>query len=385
MILQTEIVEQAVDGERRERFVKEVIAARDGTYPIGMVRKRLAAAEKPEPAAVTPAAGLQAGARRGSSSPPPAAAPCRAAVLLIHGFGQNRYTWHTSRRSFANFLAAEGFDVFNLDLRGRGRSRRFGALHDTIIDDYIREDVPAAIRTVLRVSGQRQVFLVGHSMGGIISYAVAGSTMRDEVAGVVSFGSPYRFGLGSRFLAVVGPLLYAARLTGIFDRNPPLPIRKLGRHMVKRRWLWDNPLIPIPMRPWTPRSMEPEILAENLSAAFEHTRIAIALGLVGLGSESALKSHDGLNDYGLAFELADKPLLVIAGTRDALAPPASVRPVYDQSRSSDKTFREFPLGHIDMLLGRDAPHTVWPLVRTWLTSRASKAEDTQRALRAGVS
>ena len=380
MILQTEIVEQAVDGERRERFVKDVIAARDGTYPIGMVRKRLLAAPKP---ATVPPAGTAVAPTRGST-PPPSAAPCRAAVLLIHGFGQNRYTWHTSRRSFANFLAAEGFDVFNLDLRGRGRSRRFGALQDTIIDDYIREDVPAAIRTVLRVSGQSQVFLVGHSMGGIISYAVAGSTMRDEVAGVVSFGSPYRFGLGSRFLAVVGPLLYAARLTGIFDRNPPIPIRKLGAHMVKRSWLWDNPLVPIPMRPWTPRSMEPEILAENLSAAFEHTRVAIALGLVGLGSESALKSHDGLNDYGLAFELADKPLLVIAGTRDALAPPASVRPVYDQSRSSDKTFREFPLGHIDMLLGRDAPHTVWPLVRTWLVARATRANEAQQALRAGV-
>jgi polyhydroxyalkanoate synthase subunit PhaC len=398
MILQSEIVEQAIDGERRERFVKEVIAARDGTYPVGMVRKRLVASPNTEPRSAPPGvAQLRRSGTAGShvrshveeprasastlrsraeepraSTVPEQAAPCRAAVLLVHGFGQNRYTWHTSRRSFSNFLAAEGFDVFNLDLRGRGRSRRFGALHDTIIDDYIREDVPAAIRTVQRISGERQVFLVGHSMGGIISYAVAGSTMRDEVAGVVSFGSPYRFGLGSRFLAIVGPLLYGARLTGIFDGNQPIPIRLLGRHMVKRRWLWDNPLIPIPMRPWTPKSMEPEILAENLSAAFEHTRVAIALGLVGLGSESALKSHDGLNDYGLAFELADKPLLVIAGTHDAVAPPASVRPVYDNSRSSDKTFREFPLGHIDMVLGRAAPQSVWPLVRTWLVARAER-------------
>lgn len=365
MILQTEIVEQAVDIDRKARFVKEVVAARDGTYPIGMVRKRLLAESPSEGASrSTPA--------RASVVPEAKAAPCRAAVLLIHGFGQNRYTWHTSRRSFANFLAAEGFDVFNLDLRGRGRSRRFGALHDTIIDDYIRDDVPAAIRSVLRLSGKSQLFLIGHSMGGIVSYAVAGSQMRDEVAGVVTFGSPYRFGLGSRFLAVTAPLLYAARLTGIFDGNQSLPMRILGRHMSKHGWLWDNPLIWMPLRPWHPKSMEREILAENLSAAFEHTRIAVALGLVGLGSEAALKSHDGLTDYGLAFEIADKPLLVIAGTRDALAPPASVRPVYDRSRSTDKTYREFPLGHIDMLLGRDAPFTVWPLARTWLAARAAR-------------
>lgn len=369
MILQTEIVEQAIDSDRKARFVKDVLAARDGTFPVGMVRKRLVAATSKEDP--------RAGARRPSpSSPDDRAAPCRAAVLLIHGFGQNRYTWHTSRRSFANFLAAEGFDVFNLDLRGRGRSRRFGARQVTVMDDYIREDVPAAIRTVLRLSGKSQVYLVGHSMGGIVAYAVAGSQMREEVAGVVTFGSPYRFGLGSRFLAFTGPLLYAARLTGIFDRNPPIPIRMLGRHMSKHGWLWDNPLIPMPLRPWHPKSMEREILAENLAAAFEHTRMAIALGLVELGSNSGLKSHDGLTDYGLAFEITDKPLLVIAGTRDALAPPASVRPVYDRSRSSDKTFREFPLGHIDMVLGRDAPFTVWPMVRTWLTARAGRASDT---------
>ena len=102
MILHTEIVEQAVEGGQTARFIKEVIASREGQHPIAMVRKRLEGQE----------------AQRG-------------AVLLIHGFGQNRYTWHTSKRSFVNYLACSGFDVFNLDLRGRGRSRKFGAREDT--------------------------------------------------------------------------------------------------------------------------------------------------------------------------------------------------------------------------------------------------------------
>ena len=32
----------------------------------------------------------------------------RAAVLLVHGFGQNRYVWHCTKRSFSTYLAAEG-------------------------------------------------------------------------------------------------------------------------------------------------------------------------------------------------------------------------------------------------------------------------------------
>jgi hypothetical protein len=31
----------------------------------------------------------------------------------------------------------------------------------------------------------------------------------------------------------------------------------------------------------------------------------------------------------------------------------------------------FPLGHIDLLVGRDAPLMTWPLVASWLTARAA--------------
>ena len=46
----------------------------------------------------------------------------------------------------------------------------------------------------------------------------------------------------------------------------------------------------------------------------------------------------------------------------------------ERSRSDDKTYREFPAGHLDLVLGRDAPCTVWPLVRTWIEARALSAE-----------
>ena len=48
-----------------------------------------------------------------------------------------------------------------------------------------------------------------------------------------------------------------------------------------------------------------------ISQLFFANSMAIALGIIGPGREDALKSHDGLTDYGLAFELTDKPLLVI--------------------------------------------------------------------------
>ena len=67
----------------------------------------------------------------------------------------------------------------------------------------------------------------------------------------------------------------------------------------------------------------------------------------------------------------DFPLLVIAGANDDLAPPASVRPGFERSGSRDKTYQSLPLGHIDLLVGTDAPLMTWPLVRKWLGARAA--------------
>ena len=52
-------------------------------------------------------------------------------------------------------------------------------------------------------------------------------------------------------------------------------------------------------------------------------------------------------------------------------PPASVEPAFQHSRARDKTYRVFPRGHIDLVVGRDSPTSVWPLLTAWLRARAT--------------
>jgi pimeloyl-ACP methyl ester carboxylesterase len=125
----------------------------------------------------------------------------------------------------------------------------------------------------------------------------------------------------------------------------------------------------LPIRGWVPGGLEREVLDEYLSKSFEHTSLAVALDIFKAGRRDGFKSLDGMIDYGTAFEMLDRPLLVIAGTEDRLAPPESVRPAYVASRSRDKTYRAWPLGHLDLVMGREATRTVWPLVRAWLARR----------------
>jgi len=327
----------SIDGRHeRETFVKEVVVTR-GAVPLAMIRKRLA--------------------RNGGGT--------KGVVLLVHGFGQNRYAWHLPSRSFANYLAKAGFDVFNLDLRGHGRSRHFGSHRSSSVSDYVEEDLPTAIEEIQELTGKKPVFLVGHSLGGLVSYAAA-PQLNGAIAGVASFGSPYHFGRGSTSLTAIATFVRMVNVLRL-KPNPPVPLKPVGLTMIAFRALAESPLYPVPWRGWHKGSMEPHVLQEHLKLAFDRAGLA---ELAELFEWAAQKKFGGRErDYGERFEKLDVPLLVVSGTHDDLAPPEGVQPAYARSTSSDKTYRSLPLGHIDLLVGREAPKTAWPMLGQWISAR----------------
>lgn len=290
----------------------------------------------------------------------------RAPVLLVHGFGQNRYAWHLPSRSLANHLARAGFDVFNLDLRGHGRSRHLGARRCRGVEDYVREDLPIAVEEVQRLSGNRPVTLVGHSLGGLVSYAAAPS-LAGAVGGIVSIGSPYHFTRGSISLAAIAMFFRAMAM--LPQVNAPLPLAPIGLTFRMVRRFIESPLYPIPLRGWHAGSCEPHVIEEHLRLAFDRAGMNEMRSMFAWATQKQFGGRE--SDYVERFEKMNLPLLVIAGANDDLAPPASVRPGFQRSQSKDKTYRALPLGHIDLLVGRDAPLMTWPLVTSWLTKRAA--------------
>ncbi|MDP9151653.1 MAG: lysophospholipase, partial [Myxococcota bacterium] len=287
-----------------------------------------------------------------------------APVVLVHGFGQNRYAWHLPARSFANHLAHQGFDVFNLDLRGHGRSRALGARRCGGIEDYVREDLPSAIEEAQKLSGGRPVWVVGHSLGGLVAYASA-PTLRGAVAGVVSIGSPYHFTRGSLTLGALSLLFRAIALAPL--PNAPLPLAPVGVAMRVLRRFAESPFYPVPLRGWHAGSCEPHVLDQHLRLAFDRAAVAEMVNLFEWAVDERFGGRE--SDYVERFEAMDLPLLVVAGANDDLAPPASVRPAFARSRSRDKTYRALPLGHIDLLVGRDAPRLTWSILTSWLKKR----------------
>lgn len=333
VILYGRLVEQSIDHHKVATFRKEV--AITAGVPLALVRKRLASAKD-----------------------------TRAPVLLVHGFGQNRYAFHLPSRSFSNYLASEGFDVFNVDLRGHGRSRKLGGARSHGAHCYVEEDIPQAVAEVRELSGGRPVFLIGHSLGGLVSYAAAPSLV-GHVAGVVSIGSPYHFTQGSMFLGAVRALNAGMRTLGVPLGNLPLTLRPVGMALRGLNRMLGHKAMPL--RAWRDAGLEKHVLEEHFDLAFDSASLEDLRNLFDWAWE---RRFGGDRGYAERFERSrDLPLFVIAGSHDDLAPAAAVRPAFERSRSTDKTYREYEAGHIDLVVGRDAPRTLWPDIRDWMLAR----------------
>lgn len=100
----------------------------------------------------------------------------RVPVVLVHGYLCNHRIWDTT----AAQLRAQGHAVFAVDLEPVFAS----------IDDYA-PILESAVTSALLNSGQTQVALVGHSMGGLAIRAWMRKHGTDRVARVLTLGTPH--------------------------------------------------------------------------------------------------------------------------------------------------------------------------------------------------
>ena len=75
-------------------------------------------------------------------------------------------------------------------------------------------------------------------------------------------------------------------------------------------------------------------------------------------------------------------MLMLSGAADRIAPPPAVEFVATKARSEDKTFRPLGVaygdsvdyGHGGLLVSREAPDEVIPIIEGWLAERATEDE-----------
>jgi pimeloyl-ACP methyl ester carboxylesterase len=280
-------------------------------------------------------------------------------VVLVHGFAQNRYTWRVTGRSLVAWLAAQGHEVLNVELRGHGRSRALGAGNATQFADYV-DDLSRVVDAC-----DAPPVVIGHSLGGGVGVATA--TVR-PLGGLVHLAGVYTFARGNPTLRAL------ARLTLRLERQllrTPLRMSTgwAGSLLARLYAVTDIAGYGAPIAGWVPESIERDLLAERLERGFDWTSVEVWLQMARWARGEPFVWSD-------AFQQTDVPLLVLCGDHDPLVREVDARACFEQSGSSDKEFVLFDAfhhkvhwGHVDLILGRHAPEVVWPVIASWLASR----------------
>ena len=281
------------------------------------------------------------------------------AIILCHGFVQNAQAWSVPSRSLSTYLHSNNDDVavYLMEVRGR---RSATAHHDLLTT--VDQDAVAVVDAV--AARHARVAWVGHSMGGLIGAALP-PPAADRLAALCVLGSPLlpgRTALHGR--AVISSLLRFGRAMGA--RGYAFDGARYARGFVVGRRLLDTPvatLTPLPL--WRPGSFVDDAdLHHTLAHAFANDSHDVFADLIDLVRTNGV--HAGRLPMTARLQGLRAPLLAIAGTVDALAPPDSVHALYARAGSANKTFLEVNAGHIDLVVGDDAPRTVWGPLREFL-------------------
>lgn len=295
----------------------------------------------------------------------------RPPVILSHGIFVNSLFLNLDEdRSLARYLAAAGFDVWNLSFRGTGRSLNplQGGAKSWSLDDMIDKDLAPVIRYVQKESGNSQVLWVGYEMGGLLLYGYAAKKGASGLAGAVTIGAPITFN---------HPRQEPLKKLLTLEENPSL--KKiflalngsfLGSHLI--------PLIPKMEEFFYNReNIEEEIKEKFLADALADINPGMLEHLLTLIKRGEFVSAKGDFSYRKNMAKIQLPLLLIGGEQDQVAPPEAIRAAYGAVGSKDRTLRIFgprskdsaAYGHMDLILGKRSREEVYSAIGRWLKQR----------------
>jgi poly[(R)-3-hydroxyalkanoate] polymerase subunit PhaC len=267
--------------------------------------------------------------------------------------------------SFVRFLLDEGHDVFLLDW---GEPEEEDA--DMGLDSYVCDEMPWAIREVLRESGQEEITLLGWCIGGTLSAMYCALHPDAPVRNLILLTTPIDTD-GSLYANWVRPL----DADHVADSLPVVPgamvdwanklmkpvtnwwttYRRLWDGVVEgsakreayqpmARWVADNP--PFPGRAYR----------EWIRGMYQENRL--------------VRGTMHLRGQRVDLSRIDQNLLVITAGADHIAPRHGTEPVLGLVGSRDVQHLARDGGHIGLMAGSKAKKEIWPEIASWLEERS---------------
>ncbi len=249
-------------------------------------------------------------------------APSRAIVLLVHGLGE-----HSSRYvHVAEHLTQRGFAVYTLDHYGHGKSDGHAGFVERF--SVYLDGVAALLEQARGEHSQQPLFLLGHSMGGLIAAAFL-LKHQDVFKACVLSGPALKTDQAP-------PALLLALIRLLSALIPTLPMIRLDASGVSR----DQAVVDAYVN-------DPLVFHGKLSAR--------------LIAELSATMDDTLSR---ASEIRI-PVIFMHGEKDQLTSPSGSQEMFDNVKSDDKTLKIYP-GLFHEIFNEPEQETVLADMSSWL-------------------
>ena len=253
------------------------------------------------------------------------AGKARATVVIVPGFNSHsgHYFWTAEQ------LVKDGYAVYAVDLRGRGKSdgERF---YIQKFDEYL-DDVDTVVSTARSREAGLPVFVLGHSAGGVISCCYV-LEHQPELAGLICESFAFK---------VAAPDFAVAALRGLAHLAPHAHVLRLKNEQFSR----DLAVV---------QAMNEDPLIEH------ETQPTQTVAEMARADDRLEKS----------FPQITLPLLILHGTRDATTRPSGSQFFHETAGSTDKTLKLYE-GHYHDLLNDLDREVVMKDIRDWLGARTA--------------
>jgi pimeloyl-ACP methyl ester carboxylesterase len=289
-------------------------------------------------------------------------------VVLQHGLGANHRDFDLEDRcSLAHYLARHGYDCYLPALRGCGPSRYRKWSHPDKwaidFDKFVELDLPAVFAKVEQLTGAKTFHYIGHSMGGMIGYALAQGEQAARLRSLTAVASPCFFEHMQHF----APVLRLRPLLKVF-----VVIRQSILTTMQASIVYFFPKL-AGNYVVNPENVDGALMARASVNLIEDMPRDLLLQFGRWVEDRVFGSHRP-EPWQTHLHKIQVPIYCLGGTADFFCPPAANDQVVNHVRSPKKQYRRFgkthghqaDYGHGDIVVGQTAPQEVWPTILDWL-------------------
>ncbi|WP_435009023.1 alpha/beta fold hydrolase [Tundrisphaera lichenicola] len=323
--------------------------------------------------------------------------PSKLPVVLCHGLGLNGTFWTITDDHLPGQLAARGYEVFVVDMRGSGASFRVGLPgkingilrqtpirdvggRDWNVDDQAKYDVPAILDYVRQETGSDRVNWIGHSLGGMLMFPFL--ELSPEAHRIANFVD-----MGGVAIVVDTPDVQKMRRADKMLRVLSLGLStgRLGRPMTYGRL---PAMEGIDRFYFTAANVDKRTVSRFYGYTLEDPGAGALKQLDPYLHHGRMLSADRSIDYASGLGQITTPTLMVAGEGDIMADIPSSTLTFNALGSPDKTLMRFgridgqidDYGHCDLVWSRHAPREVFPPLMDWLDRRQPGVVTTRQSI-----